>query len=53
VWAPAAYTYLAMEWHDLGWVLIAAIIVVAAIGIQPSARAAERYLARTTQPTPV
>jgi MFS family permease len=53
VWAPAAYTYLAMEWHDLGWVLIGAIIVVATIGIRPSARAAERYLARTGQPTPV
>lgn len=53
VWAPAAYTYLAMEWHDLGWVLIGSIIVVAAIGIRPSARAAERYLARAGQPAPV
>lgn len=53
VWAPAAYTYLAMEWHDLGWVLIGAIIVVATVGIRPSARAAERYLARTSQPAPV
>jgi MFS family permease len=50
VWAPAAYTFLAMEWGAQGWLVIAAIVVVAAIGIHPSARAAERYVAR---PAPV
>ena len=46
VWAPAAYTFLAMEWGGPGWAVIAAIVVVAAIAIHPSARAAERYLVR-------
>ena len=46
VWAPAAYTFLAMEWGTEGWLLIAAIVLVAAIGIHPAARAAERHLAR-------
>lgn len=50
VWAPAVYTFLAMEWGTPGWLLIAAIVAVAALGMGPSARAAERYLARTTQP---
>ena len=48
VWAPAAYTFLAMEWGAQGWLVIAGIVVIAAIGIHPSARAAERYLERTT-----
>lgn len=52
VWAPAAYTFLAMELGHLGWAIIAGIVVIAAIGVHPSARAAERYLARQTQPVP-
>ena len=50
VWAPAAYTALAMDWGAQGWLVIAAIVVLAAVGIHPSARAAERYLERTTVP---
>jgi MFS family permease len=46
VWAPALYTFLAMTWGAPGWVLIAAIVVVAAIGIGPASHAAERYLER-------
>ncbi|MBZ5740418.1 MFS transporter [Nocardioides mangrovi] len=46
VWAPALFTYLAMEWGTTGWLLIAAIIVVGVLGMGPSSRAAERYLAR-------
>ena len=46
VWAPAVYTFLAMEWGPSGWLVIAAIVVVAAIGIHPAARAAERHLQR-------
>ena len=46
MWAPAAYTFLAMEWGAQGWLVIAGIIVLAAIGIHPAARAAERYLER-------
>lgn len=50
VWAPAAYTYLAMEWGTPGWVTIAAIVVIAALVMGPSSQAAERYLARTRRP---
>ena len=46
VWAPALFTYLAMEHGSLGWVTIAAIVIVATLAMGPSARAAERYLAR-------
>ncbi|KRB80251.1 hypothetical protein ASE01_01805 [Nocardioides sp. Root190] len=46
VWAPAAYTFLAMEWGAQGWLVIAAIVLVAAVLIHPSARAAERHLTR-------
>jgi hypothetical protein len=44
VWAPAAYTFLAIEWGAEGWLVIAAIIVLATLGMAPAARAAERYL---------
>jgi MFS family permease len=44
VLAPAAYTYLAMNWHTVGWLTIAGIVVLAAIAIPPVARAAERSL---------
>jgi MFS family permease len=50
VWAPAAYTFLAMEWGTPGWLLIAAIVLLAAVGIHPAARAAERHLAQVSEP---
>nr|WP_284288571.1 hypothetical protein [Angustibacter aerolatus] len=46
VWAPAAYTYLAVERGAVGWLLIAALVVAAAAVLHPAARAAERHLAR-------
>jgi MFS family permease len=50
VWAPALFTFLAMEWGSTGWLVIAGIVVVAGIGIHPAAHAAERHLAtRTTR----
>lgn len=57
VFTPALFTFLAMEWHTLGWVLIAGIVLAAAAGIHPAARAAERFHARhhgvdTVQATP-
>jgi MFS family permease len=52
VWAPAAYTFLAMEWGTTGWLLIAGVVVVATLGMSPAARAAERYLARETAELP-
>ncbi|MFE6645856.1 MFS transporter [Nocardioides sp. NPDC057772] len=52
VWAPAAYTFLAMELGHLGWAIIAGIIVIATIALHPAARAAECYLARQPQPVP-
>ena len=45
VWAPAAYTFLAINWGTEGWLLIAAIVVGATALMTPAARAAERYLA--------
>jgi MFS family permease len=48
VWAPALFTFLAMSWGSVGWVTIAAIVVLGGIGIHPAARAAERYLATRT-----
>ena len=50
VWAPAAYTYLAMQWGTPGWLLIGAVVVVAAVGMGPASRAAERYLVRDHAP---
>jgi MFS family permease len=46
VWAPAAYTFLAMEWGAEGWLVIGGIVVVAAVLLHPAARAAERHLER-------
>jgi len=50
VWAPAAYTFLAMQWGTPGWLLIAAIVLLAAVAIHPAARAAERHLAQVAEP---
>jgi len=49
VWAPAAYTYLAIEWGAPGWVVIAGIVLLATLGMGPSSRAAERYLTRADE----
>ena len=49
VWAPAAYTFLAISWGPPGWGVIAAIVVVATIGMHPATRAAERYLQHETE----
>lgn len=46
VWAPAAYTFLAMSWGTPGWLVIAAVVLLADALIHPAARAAERHLAR-------
>jgi len=50
VWAPAAYTFLAMSWGTPGWLIIGGVVVLATAGMGPSARAAERYL--RTHPAP-
>jgi MFS family permease len=44
VWAPALYTFLAMSWGSVGWLLIAAIVVAATAGLHPSARRAQAFL---------
>ncbi|WP_405091642.1 MFS transporter [Micromonospora sp. NBC_01392] len=44
VWAPAVYTFLAMNWERTGWFTIAAIVVLAAVVTPFVARAAERSL---------
>ena len=50
VWAPAAYTWLAMSWGAPGWVVIATIVVVAGVLITPAAHAAQRYLDASPEP---
>jgi len=50
VWAPALFTFLAMDWGTAGWLLIGGIILVAVVAMGPAARSAERYLARAQQP---
>jgi MFS family permease len=44
VWAPATYTFLAISWGTAGWLLIAAIVVLATVALHPAARAAQRHL---------
>ncbi|MCL8027017.1 MFS transporter [Nocardioides bruguierae] len=46
VWAPAAFTWLTMGQGTWGWGVLLALVVVAAVGLHPAARAAERHLAR-------
>jgi len=53
VWAPAVYTYLAMEWGGPGWLVIGGIVVLATIAMKPSAGAAERFLQRDAPPARV
>ena len=40
VWAPALYTFLAMNWGAVGWAIIAAIVLLAVVLIRPSVAAA-------------
>jgi MFS family permease len=44
IWTPALYTFLATTLHATGWLIIAAIVVSAALGIRPSARMAQHFL---------
>jgi MFS family permease len=44
VWAPAVFTFLAMNWGATGWLVIAGVIVVATVGIHPATRMARRFL---------
>lgn len=52
VWAPAAYTFLAIHEGALGWLVIAVVVVVAAAVLHPATRSAERYLVRHGAPAP-
>ena len=54
-WAPALFTFLALEWGNEGWLVIAGIIVAAAAGLGPAVRSAERFAAQhfpATRETP-
>jgi MFS family permease len=44
VWAPAVYTFLAMNWGAVGWLTIAGVVVIATVAIHPSTRLARRFL---------
>ena len=52
VWAPAAYTWLAIGHGSVGWLSIAGLVILAALGMRPASAAAERYLARSGVPQP-
>jgi len=47
---PGLFTFLALRWGEQGWAVIAAIGVLAALLSHPAARAAERFLARSSAP---
>jgi MFS family permease len=53
MWAPALYTFLAMSWGAQGWLVIAAIVVVATAAITPSIKRAERFAAQNFPPETV
>jgi hypothetical protein len=53
VWAPAVYTYLAMEWGTPGWLVIAGVVLLATMGMRPAARRAERFVQRDHAAQPV
>jgi len=44
VWAPALFTFLAMNWGAAGWLIIAGTITAGAAALHPSARRAQRFL---------
>ena len=44
VWAPAAYTFLALTWGAAGWVVIAGIVTLAAAGLHPAVRKARAFI---------
>ncbi|MDP9181155.1 MAG: MFS transporter [Actinomycetota bacterium] len=52
VWAPATFTFLAINWGPPGWLLIAAIVVLATVALHPATRAAERHLAEHAPQAP-
>jgi MFS family permease len=43
---PGLYTFLALQWEALGWAVIAALAVLAAVVAHPAARSAQRFLER-------
>lgn len=46
VWAPAAFTFLVMNWGTEGWLMIAVLITIAAAALHPSTRMARNFLER-------
>lgn len=49
VWAPAAFTLL-VTWSTMGWLVIAAIITLAAAALHPSTAMARRFLEQHVPP---
>lgn len=47
---PTLYTFLALHWGTVGWVVIAVIAVAAAAAMHPAARAARRHLVAVGAP---
>ncbi len=51
IWAPALYTFLAIEWGAEGWLVIAGIVLAATIATGPSMRLAQRFAAQHFPPS--
>jgi MFS family permease len=50
MWAPALYTFLAMEWGAEGWLVIAGIVLVATLATGPAVRMAQGFASRNFPP---
>ena len=50
MWAPALYTFLAITWSSLGWLVIAGIIVLATVALHPATALARRFLEQHVPP---
>lgn len=50
VWAPATFTFVALNWGALGWLTIAATFVIAGACLHPSSKAGRRWLEQNLPP---
>jgi len=48
VWAPAAFTFLALTWGAAGWLVIAAAPLLAALALPATVRSAQRFISAPT-----
>jgi hypothetical protein len=46
VWAPAVFTFLAMNWGATGWLIIGGLVALAGAGLHPATRVARGFIER-------